>query len=724
MTTLPHQHGHANDPTLETAQIYARAGARVMPLRPKSKMPLITGWPEKATTDLNDLQQWFGNGAANNIGLAMGTWAHTKTDGTYLVCVDIDTADGKNGLENWQQLVADNGGDIGQPFIAETATGGLHLLYVCPIPLTNETGALPEHIDIRGQGGYIMAEPSTHPDNGRKPKWINANWPGAKPGPMPQWLFDIIQTKPEPIQRTATTEPRLRAVGDAPRPGDIYNANNTWETVLTKHGWTFNGEKTDGHGRKSVWVRPGKSATRETQSAVLAHDEGEHGVLTIFSANAPHELRRPDHTTTTGGHYKITNPFDFFACMHHDGDHKQAAQVYGAQLRAEQQRETDALMLANKKPQLSVVAADKKTDATTPETDAPEPGHTWVMREMSELIGVPYEPRMPDLLIMENGRGLLYSNAHNLISGPSGVMKTWLQAYNIVQQIRLGKHCVVIDYEMQMHDWFNRLRSLGATDAELKLVHYCAPDEALQMTLAYGAQGTTKALEKMQAEIVRISDMQGGLALVVIDGVTNAMTQNNLKLLDNQDTARFWQLLPNAIVRLTGAGVVLNDHQAKGTSDNPTPLGAQHKLANTSGAGHMLRPVKFLARWPIFSDGIVVFKCNKDRYGQIGQGLEVAQAVFTPLENEQIDARIETYTGEHEVRQSNTENKIWETVKQINQTGQACSTRAVHKIMGGNRTALGDKILVMVGKQMLRNNGTDEKPNWFAIDNTPDPELF
>ena len=724
MNTLTQLSGEANHPahqTLETARAYARAGARVLPLRPKSKAASLNDWPNNASTDQNQITKWFGNGTAYNIGLAMGTWAHTATDKTYLVCVDIDMHGDTNGIEAWQQLVAQHG-DQGAPFIADTATGGLHLVYVSPVELTNERGALPNGIDVRGQGGYIMTEPSTHPDNGRKPKWrAGSSWPTAKPGLMPQWLVDIIQTKPEPIQRTATTEPRLRALGDAPRPGDIYNNTHTWENELGANGWQLVETKTDTHGHKSYWARPGKPATRDAHSAVLAHDEGEHGVLTVFSTAAPRELMRSDHLTTTGGHYKFTSPFDFYACMKHEGDHKQAAQMFGAEVRKQQQPDIDRLMGTAQKPQLSVVNADTKTGQ--PQTDEPQSGHTWVLRQMSELVGVPYEPRIPDRLFMTNGRALFYSNADNMAFGASGVMKTWLSTLTCLQQIQLGKHVVVIDYEMQMHDWFKRFQLLGATDKELELVHYCAPDEALHATFM-GAPQTTKAQLVLQNQLVRISELQGGLAWVVIDGITNAMTQNNLKLIDNTDTARFWDLLPKQIVRLTGAGVGANDHIAKGANDNPTPIGAQHKIANTSGAAHMLTATSYLSRYPMPNPGVVVFGCIKDRHGEIGQHRKVAQAIFTPLDNGKIDAVVEPYTGEHEQMQTNTDRKLFEEIQKLNDEGVVATLNTVHKCVGGNKTTLKDRLLKHASKNKLRNIGTNQTQNWQVVQSDIDTELF
>ena len=733
MTNLTQLSARSNDParpTLQHAKVYANAGVRVLPLKPASKVPCMPAWQTNAFTDINQITTWFGNGAAYNIGLAMGRWQHTDTEGTYLVCVDIDMHHGIDGKSAFDQLAAQHGGDIGQPFIADTATGGLHLVYTTTEPLTNERGALPTGVDVRGEGGQIMTEPSTHPDNGKSPKWrATANWPGAKPGAMPQWLVDVVKTKPEPVAPTTTHEPRLRAVGDDTRPGNIYNSTHTWPQVLAAYGW----QQVEVKGSSSFWSRPGKPAVADAHSAKLAHDAGAHGVFTVFSTNAPHELMRTDHLTTTGGHYKFTSPFDLYTCMQHQGDHTLAAQTFGAELRTQQQPDIDRLMRPTNvatnepgKPPLTVVKSEPTPDAT----DTPS-GQSYKLQSMAELIGVPYEPRLPDRLLMTNERGLYYSNADNLTAGASGVMKTWLSALTCLQQIQHGKHVVIIDYEMNMREWFTRFIALGATDTELRLVHYCAPDEALR-AVAYGAETTTAAEQTMHAEIARVSALPGGLAWVVIDGITQGMTQNNLKMLDNTDIAKFWQLLPRQIVRDTGAGVGANDHLPKAPGDNPTPIGGQHKVATTSGAAHILTATSYLSKAPgKQNQGVVLFHCIKDRYGEIGQHRKVAQAIFTPQGNGMLHAIVEPYTGEHDQTDQVETRKhaaILQTITECNASGIVASLNKLAQLhTGGNKLVMTNYLteLAVQGKAHNRGGtGKGQAHNWFITkSDTPDADL-
>ena len=695
--SILHQSGAGHEhPRTKTdwAKTYAQAGARVLPLRPQSKAPALQNWPNAASRDPQQIADWFDTGQAN-LGIAMGAWDKA---GTYLVCIDLDTHDpAANGVEAWQRLVEQHGGDQGQPFVADTATGGQHLLYQSPVPLTNERGNLPAGIDVRGKGGQIMAQPSVHPDNGKSPQWRNPEaWRHDKPGLLPQWVLDIIQA-PTAVP-TAPPEYRkpLPQSGD-PRPGDEYNRSHTWQQVLTNDGWTDLGN--------NAWLRPGKVAERnQAASAVLYPEYGEHGVLVVFSTNAPQNLCQPQFATTTGGHYKLTSPWAYRVAQQFGGDWGAAARDYGREQRQADERH------------LSQLAGVEQSPLNDPLNAQPERGHTWVLRPLSELIGVPYEPVVPHLLHYDNAEtGLMYANAHNLLAAPSGVGKSWLQQITCVQEIRRGNHVVVVDYEQNMRDWFRRLRSLGATDTELGLVHYCQPDEAMHQLLAGNAHGIVMpVLQRFTDELQRISEL-GTLSFVAIDGVTNAMTANSLKLLDNQDIAEFWRILPERIVRLTGAGVALNDHVPKNAKgDAVMPLGGQHKVANTSGSAFTARAVSYPGRVPVARDGVIVLRCIKDRHGQVGQQhSEVAQVILTPKPNDRMGWQVLPYSNDAVSAANAERDKVLQAVVELGQQGVPGSLNQVATHSGvSNKTTCTQHLQVLVAEGRVYNAGTQHRQDW------------
>lgn len=94
------------------------------------------------------------------------------SDGSFLTVIDIDndTTKGKNGgklLKKWEE---DNNCKLPQTLMSKTGSGGFHYLYRTDKPFKNSTNLIP-YVDVRGEGGYIVAPPSIHP-NGNTYQWV------------------------------------------------------------------------------------------------------------------------------------------------------------------------------------------------------------------------------------------------------------------------------------------------------------------------------------------------------------------------------------------------------------------------------------------------------------------------------------------------------------------------------------------------------------------------
>lgn len=625
-STAPSQ-GREPNQTLDRALIYAKAGVRVLPLGRRTKVPAVHDWPRKASTDPAQLRAWF-TVEGRNLGLAMGAWAGSPA--TYLVCIDLDRKPDCDGVAVWQQIVADNGGDQGRPFIQHSAGGGLHLIYQVRQPFTNSLGGLPAdaRIDVRGEGGQLMVEPSVHP-NGRSPRWdYSANWATSTPGMAPDWLHELLAARHTPSQPEQPPQPpalRVLDGGTADRPGDRYNATHTWHDTLTGAGWNL--ARTS--GPDEYWVRPGKDP-RHGHSAVLHTAEGAHGVLVVFTTECPPGLRRPEYLTSDGSAYKVASPWAWHVATSYNGDHSQAASEHAA---ADRQADSERLAALTAAP--SQPAADSETDsAADPSGDAPPPGHTYQLRNLAEMIGQPDEPTLPTLLLVEGSDlGVMYRGHTNLLAGPSGSGKTWALMVAVLQQARLGHRSVVLDYEMTLRQWYHRLRLLGATDSDLALVSYCQPGEPTLPSLRGNpAGGRTKAWATMRDQVLAIAD-QGELALVALDGVTNALAGDGLDPNSNAEVARWWQAVPDYLARLTGAGVIVADHTPRHADPSKSaPLGAQHKVSAASGAVLMAEVRSQMAREPELRNLHLHLRCVKDRHGEVGQGDTRHELVVRPAD--------------------------------------------------------------------------------------------
>jgi len=152
----------------------------VFPLKPKGKEPLITGWPEYASTDPEQIQSWWSSWPDANIGLVTGPHAG----------FDVLDVDGELGQESLEHLVGANGA---LPATAIQLTGqGQHILFKHEPGVRNSAGQLGTGLDIRGEGGFIVAAPSVHP-SGRTYTWELSSQPGdVELAAWPQWLLDRL----------------------------------------------------------------------------------------------------------------------------------------------------------------------------------------------------------------------------------------------------------------------------------------------------------------------------------------------------------------------------------------------------------------------------------------------------------------------------------------------------------------------------------------------------
>lgn len=148
----------------EHALHYAKIGFAVFPLKYKDKKPITENGCKDATTDREQIEKWWKQYPYANIGIATGT----KSNGLMVIDLDIDENTGINGYETlhrWEIIH----GKLPDTWQSITGRGGYHLFYQVSQPISNKVGLL-EGIDIRGEGGYIVAPPSIHP-NGRRYEW-------------------------------------------------------------------------------------------------------------------------------------------------------------------------------------------------------------------------------------------------------------------------------------------------------------------------------------------------------------------------------------------------------------------------------------------------------------------------------------------------------------------------------------------------------------------------
>lgn len=145
------------------AHQYAAAGLAVLPLKP-DKTPFTAHGVMDATKDEATISKWWTQWPAANIGIATG-----QASGGICV-IDQDEKNGEHGIDTFNKWVDDNSLYIDDTWESETASGGRHTFFKSTIPVRTRVGWL-DGVDIRGDGGYVVAPPSVLAD-GSCYKWL------------------------------------------------------------------------------------------------------------------------------------------------------------------------------------------------------------------------------------------------------------------------------------------------------------------------------------------------------------------------------------------------------------------------------------------------------------------------------------------------------------------------------------------------------------------------
>lgn len=198
---------------LTVALRYARAGLPVFPCNPLNKRPLTEHGFKEASTELLKVRGWWAKWPQAMIGMPTGA-----ASGLWVLDIDNDASRDKHGV----QSLADIGHELPELMdtaAAQTAGGGYHVFfrYDPARPVTNARGRLPKHIDVRGDGGYVILAGSKTSD-GRAYRWLN-DIAEAELEDGPEWLFELLgaggaamdfNSAPrikDPAERVAAIEP-------------------------------------------------------------------------------------------------------------------------------------------------------------------------------------------------------------------------------------------------------------------------------------------------------------------------------------------------------------------------------------------------------------------------------------------------------------------------------------------------------------------------------------
>jgi hypothetical protein len=153
-----------------------------------------------ASTDPERIARWWRRWPTANIGVQTGA-----TSGLVVLDVDPD----HEGLRTLADLQRQHGPLPPSPAV-RTGGGGRHYWFAHPgQAVRNSAGRLGSGLDIRGDGGYVIAPPSRHITGGRY-VWASE----VALAPPPRWLLELARepAPPEPAPERLARHP-VRGAG-------------------------------------------------------------------------------------------------------------------------------------------------------------------------------------------------------------------------------------------------------------------------------------------------------------------------------------------------------------------------------------------------------------------------------------------------------------------------------------------------------------------------------
>lgn len=236
-------------------------GYRVFPITPGKKAPPLCKWADEATTDAGRIGDWWDKTPDANIGLAMG-------EGVFVLDVD-GPGHGVDGRRTLGELSREIG-DLPTDALAYTPGGGLHVYMQGDA--RNSAGALGEGLDIRGEGGYVLAPPSII--DGKRYRWNGGKL--MTPPAAPVALMQRLQAS------SAATVAVPAAGAQIPRGQQDHAlfamARQAFEAGLSLAAveaavWTAMQTQCDDHDQGNPWTK--RDAHRIAESASTRHSKLE-----------------------------------------------------------------------------------------------------------------------------------------------------------------------------------------------------------------------------------------------------------------------------------------------------------------------------------------------------------------------------------------------------------------------------------------------------------------
>jgi len=665
---------------LQAALNFYDAGISVVPARADGSKAPIGSWKqyqnERASRE--QIIEWFSNGG-QGLGIVTGfnNVEMVEAEGRAVTSGLLDEARNiaiNSGLEElWQILV--NG------YTEMTPSGGLHFLYRIAdeeVPgntklaqRPGENDAVEVLFETRGTGGFVVTAPSSGTVHPSGQPWVLLK---GSPATIPMFsmeernalhsIFRALDSMPakEQIAERLTSNPQSTNLD---KPGDDFNARADWKDILI--GWKV-AYKANG---VTYWIRPGKDFGI---SATTGKNDADN--LYVFSTSTTFEAMKP------------YSKFAAYAHLYYGDDFSATAralrvQGYGAQ---------------SSLGSLSLPSIQQSPLAPVINLPIDHEASTWKPIDLTSLFDGTYVRPETSMLARTDGANLLYQGKVHSLYGESESGKSWIAQIAVAEQLRAFKKVIYIDFESDAADVVNRLKTLKVSQAEiLQNFRYIKPDTASRFDDPYW----NAILEPSSAN------------LIVIDGVTEALSLWEKESKDNDAITNWMRRFPRKVASESGAAVVLIDHVTKNAETRGRfAIGGQAKLATIDGSAYLVEPLEVLAPGKV---GTLTLRVTKDRPGFVrkiagmyrkSDRTQEAAVITIDSTKEQIEYIIAPPMLEDQLIANQTEKLDREIVTFIDSNPGATKSMATRGIKGQDSAVLA-RLEVLIRDGVLENAGNE-----------------
>ena len=517
-----------------------------------AKHPLTKNGLKDATTDPHLIRVWWWQHPNANVGLVTGG--------------EIDVIDVDGAIPAYQALIE----DMGAPeHVATVLTGrgdgGLHIYCTPGGNKTIPSGkhGLPNKIEVKGAGGYVVAPPSRHISGGTYTYLTEITGTIHGKTPLAAWLAEL-DTEPATVTPIRPSMPSMPSM-----PASTDNVTKYRDAVISS---ACNAVIDAGEGGR--WMALATEAVpkiaRGIAGGLIPRDVGTYaleGAARHAGLDAGEVARIPemiDLMLAQGIKQPITPPQDTQAATDH----------WLAQLPKDD---------AGELPADYMEAISQRT--------------TWWPVDLDPVLRGEVVEAPPEFLTYVDAQPLFYAGKVNGIIGESESGKTWIALQAVRQALDKGQRVLYMDFEDSAPGIVSRLRSLGVAD--FTNLSYMSPDEGF---------GTLAKLDL--AETLHTLEPQ----LAILDGFNAAMNVLGLDINSNNDATTFAQLLLKPVAA-TGVCLVYVDHVPKSKdARGKGGIGAQAKRAMTTGCTVAVSVIAPFGRGNV---GRLALSVDKDRAGHV-----------------------------------------------------------------------------------------------------------